>query len=309
MNVQGDSSSRAHVATRGGRPGIWGVAALLIFAASCWLSWEWRHRLDEQLDRFDARTLEAAAKTLDQLITEERERLPALVGVLADDARIRAMVLTPTFDRATVVDLLTDLRATSGATMVAILDSAGTVRAVVGAPEMDQLGLGTSSLVRESLDKPSAQLWAFAGEVGVLSAAAVRLNGQPRALFMLGFELDDRVLEGVQRAIGATGAVFVGDEIVASATQDPALAEALRAAAEAPPGTPRVVAGSFLASSSTLSDSAAAARAAWLVPLRRRADEVRLTRALSWLPAALAGLGLALVLGLALRRPGASPGD
>src|SRR5690606_2807745 len=126
------------------------------------------------------------------------------------------MVLTPTFDRATVVDLLTDLESTSGASVVAMLDSDGTVRAVVGAPEMDQLDLGTSSLVRSALEKPSAQLWAFANEVGVLAATAVRLDNQVRAMFMMGFELEDSVLQDIERTIGATGAVFVGDQLVAS---------------------------------------------------------------------------------------------
>jgi len=155
------------------------------------------------------------------------------------------MVVTPTFDQATALDLLTDLKATSGASVIALLDSGGKVLAVVGAPEMDQLDLGTSSLVQSALEKPSAQLWAFANKVGVLSATPVRLDRQVRALFMMGFEIEDALLADIQRAVGAAGAVFVGDGIVASASKDPEIERALRSAAELPPGGYGVVAGKF----------------------------------------------------------------
>jgi hypothetical protein len=272
--------------------------ALFVFALALLLSWAAQRRLDALLDRFDARTLDASAKVLDDFVAQQQKHLTSTIGVLSEDARIRAMVLTP-FDQATVLDLLTDLKRTLGASVVAMLDSGGTVRAVVGAPEMDQLELGTSSLVKDALQEPSARLWAFANKVGVLSATPVRLDNKVRALFMLGFEIDDALFEGIETTLGATGAVFVGDGMVASATKDPELERALRAAAELPPGTYHV-AGKFLAMSSRMSDTAVAATVAWLVPLYRHADEVSLTRALSWLPAALVGLLLVFMLGLLL---------
>jgi hypothetical protein len=273
--------------------------ALFVFALALLLSWAAQRRLDALLDRVDVRTLDQSAKVLDHFVAKQQKHLASTIGVLSEDARIRAMVLTP-FDQPTALDLLGDLKATSGASVVAMLDSGGTVRAVVGAPEMDQLDLGTSSLVEEALEKPSARLWAFANKVGVLAATPVRLDRQVRALFMMGFEMDDALLEDIERTLGATGAVFVGDGIVASATKDPEIERALRAAAELPPATYQIVAGTFLATSSRMSDSAVAATVAWLVPLYRHADEVTLTRALSWLPAALVGLLLAFTMGLVL---------
>lgn len=278
-------------------------AGLFVFALALLLSWATQRRLDRMLDRLDARRLDESVKVLDHLVAEQRKHLTSTVAVLAEDARIRAMFLTPTFDQATVVDLLTDLKATSGASVVAILDGGGTVRAVVGAPEMAELDLGTSSLVKDALERPSAQLWAFANKVGVLSATPVRLDHQVRALFMMGFEIDDALLQNIERAVGATGAVFVGDGVVASATKNPELEQALRTAGELPPGGYQIVAGTFLATSSRMSEAAVAATVAWLVPLYRHADEVTLTRALCWLPAALVGLVLAFMLGLALSQP------
>jgi hypothetical protein len=177
------------------------------------------------------------------------------------------------------------------------------VRAVVGAPELDQLDLGTSSLVRNAIEKPSAQLWAFANEVGVLSASAVRLDNQVRALFMLGFELEDALLLDIEKTLGATGAVFVGERMVASASKDPVVEGALRSAVELPAGKYSIVADTFLATSTPLSGSPVAASVAWLVPRYRHADAVTLTRALSWLPAILVGIVLALFIALAPSQP------
>lgn len=304
MNVatteQGGSMIEAGTAGRPGWARIGIGAAGFVFVLALVLSWATQRRLDAWLDGLDARTLDESSKILDHLVARQGKQLASTVALLSEDARIRAMVLTPNFDRATVVDLLTDLKATSGASVVALLDSNGTVRAVVGAPEMEQLDLGTSSLVREALDKPSAQLWAFANEVGVLSATPVRLDNQVRALFMMGFEIEDATLHEIQQTLGAIGAVFVGDQIVASASKEPGVERALRAAAELEPGDYHIVADTFLASNAPLRGAAVAASVAWLVPRYRHADAVTLTRALSWLPALLVGIVLAVFIGLAL---------
>lgn len=277
--------------------------ALLGLVLALLLSWTAERRAQAVIESHQARSLDESAKVLDSFLAHQRKLLAATVGVLSDDARIRAMVLTPTFDRATVVDLLTDLKATSGASVAAMLDGSGVVRAVVGAPEMDQLDLGSSSLVKEAMERPAAGLWAFANEVGVLAAAAVRLDQQVHALFMLGFALEDALLQDIQQALGVTAAVFVGDGIVASASKDPEVERALRLAVELPPGAHQVVADEFVGSSSRLSGAAAAARVAWLLPLKDGSQADPLARVLPWLPALLVALVVGLMLALELSRP------
>jgi hypothetical protein len=235
---------------------------------------------------------------LEQALAEQRKHLRSTVALLAEDARIRAMVLTPTFDRATVLDLLQDLKATSGASGVGLLDAAGTVRAVVGAPEMDQLDLGSSALVQGALEKPFAQTGVFANRIGVLSAAPVRLDKQVRALFLMGFELDGAVLEGIERDLSVSGAVFVGDTVVASAPSNAEQQQLLRSAAELPAGSYQIL-DVQLASSSRIADLATAS-VGWIVPRYRHTGDASLTRALAWLPAVLVGLLLASLLGLML---------
>jgi hypothetical protein len=303
MNIvatgQGGSVIENGVAGRSGwaRIGIGGAS--FIFVLALLLSWATQRRLDAWFDGLDARTLDESSKVLEQLVVAQGKQLASTVALLSEDARVRAMVLTPDFDRATVVDLLTDLKATAGASVVAMLDSEGTVRAVVGAPEMEQLDLGTSSLVRDALDKPSAQLWAFANEVGVLSASAVRLDNQVRAYFIMGFALQDALLQDIEKTLGASGAVFVGDQMIASASKDPTIEQALHSVLELPPGQHRILGDRFLATRAPLSGTAVAASVAWLVPRYRHADAVTLTRSLSWLPAVLVGIVLAFLIALA----------
>ena len=274
-------------------------ASSFVFLLALVLSWTTQRRLDAWFDGLDVRALDASGKVLGQLVAQRGKQLAATVALLSEDARVRAMVLTPDFDRATVVDLLESLQATSGASVVAMLDSEGMVRAAVGAPEMEQLNLGTSSLVKRALERPSSQLWAFANEVGVLSASAVRLDNQVRALFMMGETLEDAQLHDIESTLGATGAVFVGDQLVASASANPELERALRAAVDLPAGKYGVVADRFLAINAPLGDTPIAAAVAWLVPRHRYSDAVTLTRALAWLPAILVGLLLALSIALA----------
>jgi hypothetical protein len=182
--------------------------------------------------------------------------------------------------------------------VVGLLDAGGTVRAVVGAPEMDQLDLGSSSLVQGALEKPLAQAGVFAHHIGVLSAAPVRLDKQVRAVFLMGFELDGAVLEGIERDLGVSGAVFVGDTVVASAPSNAEQQQLLRSAAELPAGSYQIL-DAQLASSSRIADLASAS-VGWMVPRYRHGGDASLTRALAWLPAMLVGLLLASLLGLML---------
>ena len=74
------------------------------------------------LSALDEQLLGQAGASLEQLLARQRDQLVAEVKVLADDNRIRATVLAPKFDEATVQDVLEDLRKSSGATLLAVVD-------------------------------------------------------------------------------------------------------------------------------------------------------------------------------------------
>src|SRR5262245_20321730 len=76
-----------------------GLVVLALIGAASWLG-------DRQLRRFlsalDEQVLVQASTSLEQLTARQRDQLVSEVKVLADDNRIRATVLAPKFDEATV---------------------------------------------------------------------------------------------------------------------------------------------------------------------------------------------------------------
>ena len=272
--------------------------AVLVFCLALGLSWVLQRRLDAAFARLDARAVDAASDVLEELIARQGAQLASTASVLSEDARIRAMVLTPTFDQATVLDVLSDLRTTSKAGLLAVLDAGGSVRSVVGAPELDRLDLGGSALVEQSLDAPSSQVWAFADGAFVLAVSPVRADDRVLAFFMMGISLDDAVLQNIERSLGTAGAVFVGERMVAAARRDAETERALRAAAARP------LSGSVVANVAWLAPSDRDAEdrdAEDLQSEDRAADDLLLTRALLWLPAILVGLVLGLTLPTLIR--------
>ena len=128
-----------------------GFVVLGLVAGASWLA-------DRQLRRFlsalDEQLLGQASASLEQLLARQRDQLVAEVKVLADDNRIRATVLAPKFDEATVQDILEDLRKSSGATLLAVVDAAGKVTAVAGAAGLREVNLGASPAVKDGFRSP-----------------------------------------------------------------------------------------------------------------------------------------------------------
>ncbi len=286
---------------------FFGTVLFSIAAASSWLV---QRQLAELVNAGERAELSQSAEALEQLLAERRAHLVAVTSVLSDDTRVRAMLLTPDFDEATVVDLLTDLRVAAGASLVAIVDGTGTVRSVVGASELDGLDLSASGLLRSAVERAAARPWVLSDEVVVLAAAPVRLGGQVRAFFLMGEPVDDALLTRAAGPAGAIGGILVGQRLVASSTPEPEVRAALKMAASAPLETFREVPGHYLARAEKLSDSASSPTVAWLVPRQRRAEPLERLRFLAWIPAGAAFLILTLLIALAptVRGPSRSPG-
>src|SRR3954453_8338453 len=80
------------------------VAALLVLGALGAVAYTGSRQLDVLLSSLDEETLGEAGRTLERLLERQKDQLAAEVAVLADDNRIRATVLAPQFDQATVQD-------------------------------------------------------------------------------------------------------------------------------------------------------------------------------------------------------------
>jgi hypothetical protein len=273
--------------------GLFVGAGLLALALGLAGSWVMQRRLDGWTAAQDGRALTQAAGMFDRMLEARRRQAASQAAVLAGDTRVRAPVMAASFDEATVRDVLEDLQTVSGASMLAMLDVSGKVRAVAGAVTLRDLDLGSSPVVKLARERPSSDLWTLPDRALVVGLAPVRPAGQTMALVVLGFDVGASFLGSVQGALGADGALLVADRIAASTTTDEGKLQALRAALALEAGQEARVGGDpgYLARSSALGRSAAAAKVAWMTAAQPPSD----LRLMTWLPTGLVALTFVLL--------------
>ena len=268
------------------------VAAILSFGALGAAAWLANAELDRVLAAQDDEALAQASRTLEELVNRQREQLVSEVKVLADDNRIRATVLAPKFDQATVQDVLEDLRKSSGATLLAVLDANGKVQAVTGAVSLREVDLSSSTAVRAAFEKPTSDIWTLPDQVQVIGLAPIRSGGETPALLVKGLPLAKSQLATVDTALGVAGGVFIGDRVAASSSADPRHEEAVRGAARLADGLSDLALGgqAYRVKIGRAGEGATAARLAWVVPRRRAVERARMLTLLVWSSVPLGGL-------------------
>jgi hypothetical protein len=283
-----------------------GIVVLGLIAGAAWAG-------DRQLRQFltdlDEQALGQAGASLEQLLARQRDQLVAEVKVLADDNRIRATVLAPKFDEATVQDILEDLRKSSGATLLAVVDSAGKVQAVAGAAGLRDVNLGASPAVKGGFERPTSAVWTLPDQVQVVGLAPIRSGDQAPALLVKGLPLGRSQLATVAQSLGVAGALFIGERVAAGSSDAPETDESLRAAARLADGTEALSAGgrSYLVRLARTGDGATAARLAWLVPHHHQFERARSLLFLIWCAVPLGALMFLILIVNARRRNGGSP--
>jgi hypothetical protein len=294
----------------GGSPGpgaiVAGFVVLALVAAASWVA---DRQLRQFLSGLDEQLLGQASASLEHLLDRQRDQLVSEVKVLADDNRIRSTVLAPTFDEATVKDILDDLRKSSGASLLAVVDSAGKVTAVAGATGLREVNLGASPAVKNGFDRPTSDVWTLPDQVQVVGVAPIRSGDQTPALLVKGLALGKSQLGTVGKSLGVVGALFIGERVAASSTEAQDLDEAVRAAGRMADGTERVTAGgrSHLVRLARTGSGATAARLAWLVPYHHQFERARMLTFLIWCPVPLSALMFLILIVNARRRNGGSP--
>jgi len=282
------------------------MAGLVVLALVAGASWTADRQLRRLLSGLDEQLLGQASASLEHLLARQREQLVSEVKVLADDNRIRSTVLAPKFDEATVQDILEDLRKSSGATLLAVVDAAGKVTAVAGAAGLREVNLGASPAVKTGFDRPTSDVWTLPDQVQVVGVAPIRSGDQTPALLVKGLSLEKNQLTTIDKALGVTDALFIGERIAASSADASELEEATRAAGKMVDGTAQLSAGgrNFLVMLARAGDGATAARLAWLVPYHHQFERARILLFLIWCPVPLAALMFLILIVNARRRNG-----
>lgn len=285
------------------------ATAVLLFAGLGFGSWLADGQLRHLLSGLDDQALGQASRTLEELVNRQREQLVAEVKVLADDNRIRTTVLAPKFDEATVQDVLEDLRRSSGASLLAVLDGSGKVQAVTGAAGLRQVDLSASSAVKTAFQRPTSDIWTLPDQVQVIGLAPIQSGDQTPALLVKGLALGKSQLATVETALGVSGAVFIGDRIASSSSQNAGLDEAFRSAGRLADASDELAAGgrSYRVRIGRAGEGATAARLAWLVPHHSAVQRARLLLLLIWCPIPLGALLLLLLLANSRRTNGGNP--
>jgi hypothetical protein len=292
----------------GGTRGAIMTAFILVVALGA-VSWTGDRRLKQFLSELDDQLLGQATATLEQLVNRQREQLVSEVTVLADDNRIRATVLAPTFDQATVQDVIEDLRKSSGATLLGVLDARGNVRVVTGSVGLKGVNLGTSPSVKAAFARSTSDVWTLPDQVQIIGLAAVRSGDESPALLVKGLPLGRSQLATVEKALGVVGALFIGDRVAASSSDHPELDAVFKSAQRLGEGADQITAGGrdYGVRITRTGDGATAARLAWLVPRHHRLESARLLSYLIWCPVPLGALLLLLLVVSSRRTNGGNP--
>jgi hypothetical protein len=282
------------------------IAGLVVLALLAGASWTADRQLRRFLSGLDEQLLGQAGASLEHLLARQRDQLVSEVKVLADDNRIRSTVLAPKFDEATVQDILEDLRKSSGATLLAVVDAGGKVTAVAGAAGLREVNLGASPAVKTGFDRPTSDVWTLPDQVQVVGVAPIRSGDQTPALLVKGLALGRSQLATVGTSLGVTGALFIGERVAASSADAPELDEALRTAGRMVDGTEQVSAGGrdYLVRMARAGDGATAARLAWMVPHHHQFERARMLVFLVWCPVPLGALMFLILIVNARRRNG-----
>ncbi len=273
-----------------------GTALLALAVSASVLS---QRLIDKFLTQLDGDAVQTGRKVLERTLEEQRAQALSQVSVLAEDTRIRSTAMMARLDEATVRDVLKDLMVTSGAGLMAVLDVNGKVRAVTGAEGLRDVDLGSSTVVKAALQRPSAYIWTFPQQVLAVGVAPIRTQDQVNAYLVMGFEVAKASLSAIHGSLGVSAAVFLGDKLVASGTDDGAALEALRAAAANEADKDVVVSGGdqpFFGRVSRIVESVAAAKVVWVIPQHHEAQRIYPLKLAIWTPSLAAALILALTM-------------
>jgi hypothetical protein len=283
-------------------PAIVAGGALFLLAAV--VTWAMHREMDAFLSSLDERVVEQAGRSLEGAIEQQRTTLLSEVRVLSEDTRVRSTVMTPDFDEATVKDVLEDLKKASGASVLAVLDVNGKVRAVTGAQGLHHVDLGSTPVVKAAMEQASANVWTFPEQVVVIAVAPVRTGGETSALFLMGYEIGAQALARIGSTHGVAGAVLIRDRVAAASSTDPVVTQAIRMAIDLEDGKTHVIGGErpYVARITRTSNSAVAGRIVWLVAHHHEGHRATVLRAMTWAPAALVGLMFALFVLVARSR-------
>jgi hypothetical protein len=274
-----------------GKAILMAVAGLVLVGGAVGAAMLASQRVQQLMTAGDASPLEGAQASFADLLDNLRKQTLSQARMLVDDTRIRATVITPSFDEATVRDVLEDLRTASQSTGLAVLDSGGKPLAVSGIAALKGVDLSSSAAVRIAQDRATVDVWTVGQQVLVVALAPVRNRREVPALLLVANELPAAALTGIAKAHRVSAALVVAEKL-AMRTPGDAEPEALQAAvAQAGAAGEVTIADQvYRYRTSVTGDAATAAQVLWLSSNHHLVAAAGPVRSLVWMPVVMAGL-------------------
>jgi hypothetical protein len=182
---------------------------------------------------------------------------------------------------------------------MAVLVVNGKVRAVTGVEGLRDVDLGSSTVVKAALQRPSAYIWTFPQQVLAVGVAPIRTQDQVNAFLVMGFEAAKTGLSALHGSLSVSAAVLLGDKLVVSGTDDAAALDAIRSGSASEPDKDAVVSGGeqpFSTRVSRIVESVSAAKVVWAIPQHHDAQRIYPLKLAIWTPSLAAALILALTM-------------
>jgi len=189
------------------------VALLLLFVGAAALgSFVTQRQLDTAIATENRGKLDAAKGVFDLLRTRALEDMRQLGRILADDTRLRRALATE--DKATITDSLVDLGKLRGAGMFVVLKPEGRVWAEAGAPELRELDLSASSVVKKAQGTTEVVVgsWVIGNKLIDLSLTSILSDTTVIAYLVVGTTVDQALLKPLGTATGVTAGIAIGTE-------------------------------------------------------------------------------------------------
>lgn len=259
--------------------------------------------VDAHLAAGDERALKAADAGLKAMIERDSKALLSQVRTLSDDARIREPLATPTIDDATIEDLLGDLRASSGYEVMAVLDKAGSVRALSGAQTLRGADLGSTEAVKQAAEQGAAgDVWSFADRLMLVAVTPIRLGSEVVAYLLVGNGLDQAAITQTAARHQVVAGLVLNEQLSGASVEDPAIKAALGEAAKLSGEASGVVgAGRYLARLSRV-DRTRGGRVAWMIERHHERGELSALTTFLWAAFGVLVVGVSAVAFIGTRQ-------
>ena len=156
--------------------------------------------------------LDAVKGVFDLLRTRALADMRELGRILADDTRLRSALATN--DKATIADSLADLGKLRGSGIFVVLTPEGRVLAEAGAPELRELDLSASKVVKEAKSSTEVVVgsWVIGNKIIDLSLTPILSDNAVIAYLVVGQTVDQGLLKPLATASGVAAGIAIGTD-------------------------------------------------------------------------------------------------